>query len=313
MPPETNTEAECRAGSGSPLPSTDRGTEENSSVSVPGTESPSELVTETQSGDLNDQGSDQASVVSDSAEGGSEKSGSDTEPTGIKVLKLTNSKRKGITDREYELALKLSDGNMHLAARGLGVCDNTVWIYVQRHPHLMALYGAQVEGKEVAEPTELSTMVRTPADIPSMIENSERAEMIMAQDREMLRDGLFKAGIKAETITRIRALDKLAKNAGSLLSASLDYTHRLHIYATAALFEEMIYIRDTKLRDSKMDPMAQVFWQRAFNEIADLLGKSNDRTMASTQAMVAMMKAKSGQPHSISGSAKAKPGWGNAS
>ncbi len=216
----------------------------------------------------------------------------------------------------------MSEGNISLAAKALGLSTASVKNRMKRMPHMIALYDglrSGVTGEEDATPeapNEETTIVRTPEQLPPMIELDTRAEEIMKQDREMLRNGLQAAGIMPATIEKIRSLDGLARNAGSLLSASLDYTHRLHIYSTAALFEEMVYIRDTYLRpgteaDPKpvLDPMERVFWQRAFNEIADLLGKSNDRTMSSTQAMVAMMKASKDGGAGGKREGKAKPGF----
>ncbi len=220
-----------------------------------------------------------------------------------------------------ELAIKMSEGNLALAAKALGLSKSAVVNRMKRMPHMIALYGGlraggRGESEAPEAPDEETTIVRTPEQLPPMIELDTRAEEIMKQDREMLRNGLQAAGIMPATIEKIRSLDGLARNAGSLLSASLDYTHRLHIYSTAALFEEMVYIRDTYLRPGTtdnprpaLDPMERVFWQRAFNEIADLLGKSNDRTMSSTQAMVAMMKAQEGGRSNKRGEGKAKPGF----
>lgn len=219
-----------------------------------------------------------------------------------------NHKVKTISDREFIRVVKACDGNTKLAGRILDLNHRSVGRRILRTRELTALYGNRAEGGKINAPNELSTMNRTPEEIPSLIETSMRAEELMKQDRQMLRDGLSAAGIKPETIERLRALDGLAKDAGALLSASLDYTHRLHIYSQAALFEEMIYIRETYLRDKALDGMVQVFWQRAYNEIAELLGKGSDRTMASTQAMVAMMKAQA-KDRPNGAKQNAKPGW----
>jgi hypothetical protein len=213
--------------------------------------------------------------------------------------------------------MKLSEGSMKLASKALDISEPALAYRIKRSKILSALYCGTTTGETPPAPNEETTIVRTPEQLPPMIELDTRAEEIMKQDREMLRNGLQAAGIMPATIEKIRSLDGLARNAGSLLSASLDYTHRLHIYSTAALFEEMVYIRDTYLRpgteaDPKpaLDPMERVFWQRAFNEIADLLGKSNDRTMSSTQAMVAMMKAQNeGRSGGKRTEGKAKPGF----
>lgn len=196
----------------------------------------------------------------------------------------------------------------------MDIDESSVRARVERIPELKALYGNRGEDAEPPEPpTVLETLVRAPGDLPPREpESRELAEKLMQQDREMLRAGLQGAGIKPETIEKLRSLDGLARNAGAFLSVSLDYTHRLHIFATTALFEEMVYIRETYLRPGadgkpKYDPMVMVFWQRAYNEIADLLGKGYDRTLAGSQAMVMMMKGR--QKPGNGDAPKAKPGW----
>lgn len=218
-----------------------------------------------------------------------------------------------MTELELALALKECDGNMVMAAKVLGLNKETVNERIKRSPQLFAMYGARSDfdpsGAEVPEVNDIDTITRTARNLPIAMEGHERAEQIMAQDRELMRTGLAAAGIKPETIEKIRSLDGLAANSGRMVSASLDYTHRLHIWSTAALFEEMMYIRDHHLRAEGQDPMVTVFWQRAFNEIADLLGKSNDRTMNTASALAAMMKARSKDRPDSAGSPKAKPGW----
>lgn len=209
----------------------------------------------------------------------------------------------------------MAGGNRHLVAKTFGTDHKYVQRRIERTPKLYALYGAMAEGAEIMAPTEIETVNRSRADLPpAEITDSQRAEQLMQQDRQMLRDGLGAAGIKPETIEKMKSLDGLARNAGAFLSVSLDYTHRLHIYATAALFEEMIYIRDTYLRPGedgkpKHDPMVMVFWQRAYNEIADLLGKGYDRTLAGSQAMVMMMKGRNKPGNGEL--PNAKPKWGS--
>lgn len=208
--------------------------------------------------------------------------------------------------------MKIAKGSVKAAAMGLGMSRTALRERIDRNPQLFALYGHQGEDAEIAEETETGTMLRTPADLPAtQPENRELAETLMKQDRELLRSGLQAAGIKPETIARIRSLDGLARNTGAFLSVSMDFTHRLHIFSQAALFEEMEYIRKNHLRADKMDPMVKVMWQRAFNEIADMLGKGYDRTLAGTQAMMAIM-SKSGGEKPGAGATKGKPGWQQA-
>lgn len=221
---------------------------------------------------------------------------------------FVRQRRKGLKLRDVQAALKASEGNQSLAAKVLGVDKTVVGSWIENHKELFALYGS-VDGSKIVELDESSVLVRDKGDIPSLVENSHRAEEMMKQDRELMRTSLKAAGISPGTIEKIRSLDGLATNTGRMVSASLDYTHRLHIFATAALLEEMIYIRETHLRDPNIDGMVKVFWQRAFNEIADLLGKANDRTMNTASALAAMMKSRSKDQPGASANPKGKPGW----
>ena len=212
-------------------------------------------------------------------------------------------RRTTISKGDFRRAFVACKGNKELMAEVLDLTVNLIENRIRNTPDLWALYTKDAPDRA---PNEIETLVRTERLLPEGIEHSHRAEQLMEQDREMLRHGLQKAGIEPATIKRMRARDGLARNAGAFLSVGLDYTHRLHIYSTAALFEEMIHIRENYLRDKSLTPMERVFWQRAFNEIADLLGKSYDRTLAGTQAMVQMINSQNKPKGQKS---MAKPAW----
>lgn len=214
--------------------------------------------------------------------------------------------------RDVVLALKVAKGNITAAAEALGMDVKSLHRRINTDPQLFALYGSQSQDAEVPEANALSTMIRSPADIPMrQDENRALAEELMKQDRELLRSGLLAAGIKEETIRKIRSLDGLARNTAAFLSVSIDFTHRLNIFSQAALLEEMEYIRTTHLRNENMDPMVKVMWQRAFNEIAEMLGKGHDRALNATQAMMAIAKGTQGDDPRSS-NPNAKPAWQRA-
>lgn len=213
--------------------------------------------------------------------------------------------------RDVVIALKLAKGNVAAAAQALGMDRKALFRRIAKDPELKALYGHQSQDSEVPEMSAMSTMLRTPSDIPMrQDENRELAENLMKQDRELLRAGLQAAGIKPETIQKIRSLDGLARNTAAFLSVSIDFTHRLNIFSQAALLEEMLYIRDNHLRAEGMDPMVKVMWQRAFNEIGEMLGKGHDRALNATQAMMAIAKGTQGDDPKPGGTAK--PAWQQA-
>jgi hypothetical protein len=95
------------------------------------------------------------------------------------------------------------------------------------------------------------------------------------------------------------------------LAQSLQDTHQIYfvnLLKLDAMAEEIKrrYLDDTEEARKACDPLQRMFWQRAYNEIVDQLGKGYDRMLSGTQAMVAMMKAKK---KDAPGSARAKPGW----
>lgn len=223
---------------------------------------------------------------------------------------LPRGQPKFVSERDLAIALRVTKGDRKLAAIAVGLTVQTVKDRITKSPQLRAIYGAEFKYEpDVLDETK--TMVRTPSDIPLGVQQDSYAEAMLQQDRIILRDGLEKAGISKSTIEKIKSLDGLAPNSARFLSVSLDFTHRLHIYAQAALLEEMDYIRQHYLRDEKLPSMEKVFWQRAYNEIADLLGKGADRTIQSTQAMMAMLSKQQGN-HPGADGRKAKPGWKNA-
>lgn len=214
--------------------------------------------------------------------------------------------------RDVVMALKLSQGNITAAAEALGMDEKSLRRRITNDPQLFALYGAQSQDAEVPEKNQVNTMVRTPDQIPmKMEENRALAEELMKQDRELLRSGLLAAGISPATIAKIRSLDGMARNTAAFLSVSIDFTHRLNIFAQASLAEELIYIRENHLRSEKMDPMVKVMWQRAYNEIAEMLGKGHDRALNATQAMMAIAKGTQGD-NPNGGGKPAKPAWQQA-
>lgn len=213
--------------------------------------------------------------------------------------------------RDIVVALKISKGNITAAAEAMGMDTKSLFRRINNDPELKALYGNQGQNAEVAELNPLNTMLRNPQDLPPQQPvDREFAENLLKQDREMLRMGLQSAGIKPETIEKIRSLDGLARNTAAFLSVSIDFTHRLNIFSQAALLEEMMYIRDTHLRAEGMDPMVKVMWQRAFNEIGEMLGKGHDRALNATQAMMAIAKGAQGDDPKAGNNAK--PAWQQA-
>lgn len=119
-----------------------------------------------------------------------------------------------------------------------------------------------------------------------------RAQALLSQDRRILLDGLEKAGIKDTTISKLRTFEGFADSTAGFLNVTLDITQRMLIYQLTALFEESEHIRATKLHgDNKMSELDRVSWQRAFNEISEMIGKGHDRMFAGAEALAKLMAA----------------------
>lgn len=115
------------------------------------------------------------------------------------------------------------------------------------------------------------------------------AEQIIRQNRELMRAGLRKAGISERTIETLATIESMAPNAGEFLVASVDLTHRMMVLQTVRLFEEAQNIKERYLDDMTLDITTKIEWQRAYNEITDMLGRSYDRTLTGTQAMAKLL------------------------
>lgn len=154
----------------------------------------------------------------------------------------------------------------------------------------------------IREIQPVDVMTRTEKDLPpeihkagrepERIDDTELAEIVKLQDRELMRKGLRDTGIKEETLQKLRSFDGLAVSASKFLACSLDLTHRMMIYQTVALFERAEHIKKHYLEDEALDHEIRVEWQKAYNEIAELIAKSYDRTLTGTQVLVNIMRGK---------------------
>lgn len=159
----------------------------------------------------------------------------------------------------------------------------------------------------ITAPDEGEAAVRKPADmglIPR--EDAELAELIRKQEFDLMREGLKKAGIKEETLQKLSVLDGLAPNSGRFLVASLDLSHKMMVYSNIQLMEQADFIKTKYLEDETLGMEYKIEWQKAFNEICDILGKGYDRTLAGTQAMAKIM---AGQEDKEGKGGKRKPGF----
>jgi len=184
--------------------------------------------------------------------------------------------------------MKAARGVVNTAAKILGCTPVLLRTRIGTDPQLRAAFLKTTEAVEA--PDELQVALRK--EVPEKITDNQMAEVISHQDREILRHGLSKSGIKDSTIDKLRTFDGFAANTGKFLAGSLDLTHRMMIYQTVALFERAEKIKLDYLDDDSLCHEARIEWQRAYNEIAELVQKSYDRTLQGTQVLVNIMRAK---------------------
>lgn len=253
---------------------------------------------------------DSPAPVNDSDQGGGEKGDGDSRPAQSKV-----SPRRGapprVSDREIEIALKGADGNFALAAKALGIDRSGLHKRIKNKPHLYAIWGEHGSGKDIPVPTEATTLMRKPVDLPVVPTDPMLGKMVI-QTEKLIRDGLINVGVPQSTIDRLKAFDGLAVGAGAFLAQSLQDTHQIYYVNLLKLDEMAADIKrrylDEDATEKPDDMMARMFWQRAYNEIVEQLGKGHDRMLAGTQAMVAMMKAREGGKSAAKGP-KPQPGF----
>jgi len=200
------------------------------------------------------------------------------------------------SDDDIIRALNASNGSVHGAAEVLGMEVSGIYARVNANPRIATAAGriVPVGGKE--EGTRKTLLSAE----DKIVGDAALGDVVAANEADIIRGGLRDAGIKEETLKKLQTLAGLNLSGGRFLVATLDMSHKMMVYQSVALLEEADHIKKTYLHNDELTQEERYNWQRAYNEIAELLGKTFDRTLAGTQAMVAMMKT--GQP------GKRKPG-----
>lgn len=195
-------------------------------------------------------------------------------------------------------ALGASEGNVRLAAEALDIPEINIRKRMDASPRIAAAGGKVVNVGAKEEDTRNKPLLTGDDKIAG---NQAMGEIVAANEADIIRGGLRDAGIKEETLEKLRKLGGLNLSGGRFLVATLDMSHKMMVYQAVSLMEEADFIKANYLHNEEMSHEDRYNWQRAYNEIAELLGKTFDRTLSGTQAMVAMM-GKAGQGK------KGKPG-----
>ncbi len=206
--------------------------------------------------------------------------------------------------------MKAANGNYAIAAAALDSTDGALRAFIARDQQLASIWLTDMEKVDTPDEADLMTraMPTVKMDVASVInvDSDVLGEAALRQDREILRAGLQSAGIKAHTINKLGLMENFAANTGRFLGASLDMTHRVTVFQGVALFERAEYIKEHYLEDETLPHEVRIEWQKAYNEVAELIAKTSDRVLAGTQAAVSMLRKKE---ESDGGASKGKPGF----
>lgn len=187
--------------------------------------------------------------------------------------------------------MKLAKGNRALAAAALGISGVQLKDKIKGDPQLAAVYN-----NECDPPGDVETMVKAPSQLERIKKIQDEkpdflALQVMKSDMELLRKGLERAGIKPETITKLKIFEGFSDNTGRFLVSTLDVMHRLQVYQAMAIFEEGEYIREQYMHNMTLSQEIRLEWTRRYNEITDLLIKVADRTVVATETVARMLKS----------------------
>lgn len=202
-------------------------------------------------------------------------------------------------------AINMHGGDIPAAGRALRISPGTLTNHVYKNPRMRALFVKDVMRADL-EPSEVQQVVRD-VDIPrsdDIADSSILQRNLMTQNLDLLADGLTNAGIKPETAEKLKKLGQIEKGAAGFLVSSLDMMHRSVVYSGIEMMERATEIREKYLKDTvPMSAKDRQGWQRQYNQLMDMLGKSYDRVLHGTEVMVKLTTPK------VEENASAKPGF----
>jgi hypothetical protein len=187
---------------------------------------------------------------------------------------------------------------------------------IKRSDKLRALYGHKGVDNEISAPTATDAARRTPADRPTPPNDEidiQMAELVTDSNNRLFHSKLEELGISEKMRKKLLSLDGLAKNAGTLLTTSLDKTHRIYFVQLIELAEDLTQLRAdlnerTDAGGYKIDDhVHRSFYLKVAVEMAKELGRGYNTMLTGTEAMVRII---GGQKKPGGKSNRAKPGWG---
>jgi hypothetical protein len=218
--------------------------------------------------------------------------------------------RNFITEMDIEHiveTLNMFGGDVVMAAEVLEVDPRALSVHIYRTPKLRALFIKDVAKAEGVEPDEVDAIF-SDMELPRQHDTGEESQIIksmQAQNLDLLTGGLERSGISKKTIDKLNSLGTIEKSAASFLVASLECSHRMVVYQGASLFEQAETIKEKYLDpNAPVSAKERIVWQRLYNQITDQIGKTYDRVLNGTTAMVKLTT-----PKEKGEGGKSKPGF----
>lgn len=203
-------------------------------------------------------------------------------------------------------ALKEANGNRTLAARALGLNRKSVTARIASDPELCVIWGTQEEKQALKPPSETVTMMRS-RESTQLVVGDQAIVGVIRETEKLIHEGLQNVGVPKDTIDTLRKLHGVAVTGGEFLAQSVWDIQDLYSIELYKIPSRLEWIRTKYLENEELPVMERMFWQRAYNELLEIMGKGKDRMIAGAEAISAMLKA-SQDGKSVSG--VKKPGWG---
>jgi hypothetical protein len=189
-------------------------------------------------------------------------------------------------------------------ARALGLDVTSVKTRIKNNPALQALRSSSKVATELsAEDVALRKKPRTPA---GGIGAQQMAQVVRETER-MIHNGLIAAKVSPETLATLRSLHGMTATTGEFMAQSVMDIQDLYSIELYKIPDRLSEIKRKYLDDDSLPGMERMFWQKAYTELLEQLGKGKDRMFAGAEALSAMLNPKKGEK--AVGASKAKPGW----
>lgn len=209
-------------------------------------------------------------------------------------------------------------------AKVLGLSVSTIRGRLKLNPHLKVLRAADSHTDVQKPPTVADTVVRAPLPAPGQkpprIDKrrvarkdqlpGEAMVAVIEETEKLIHSGLRKFGVPEETLKSLRDLHAVNVTTGEFLAQSVMDIQDLYSIELYKLPARLEFIRKTYLEAQGVDPMVQMFWQKAYTEILEQLGKGKDRMIAGAEVIAAIMRGnKDSEKDGGKLPKKVKPAW----